>query len=100
MAEGHETGTQLRPPPMQSRSSMPYELRRLAPGSFDVVLDGVVVASLVRSGPHQDATWSAELLLDLDQKDRPPPFRRLEHQFATFEEARNWLGNPEIASEP
>jgi hypothetical protein len=45
---------------------MPYELRRLAPGSFDVFLDGVVVASLVRSGPHHGATWSAELLLDLD----------------------------------
>jgi hypothetical protein len=73
---------------------MPYDLRRLAPGSFDVVLDGVVVASLVRSGPHHGATWTAELLLDLDQKDRPPT-RRLEHQFATFEEARNWLGNHE-----
>jgi hypothetical protein len=85
---------------MQNRSSMPYELRRPAPGSFDVVLDGVVVASLVRSRPHQGATWSAELLLDLDQKDRPPPFRRLEHRFATFEEARNWLGNPEIARGP
>src|SRR5918995_4301088 len=83
-----------------SRSIMLYELGRLAPGSFDVFLDGVVVASLVRSGPHHSATWSAELLLDLDQKDRPPPFRRLEHQFATFEEARDWLGNPEIASEP
>ena len=65
-----------------------------------ILLVGLVVASLVRSGPHHGATWSAELLLDLDQKDRPPPFRRLEHQFATFEEARNWLGNPEIASEP
>jgi hypothetical protein len=85
---------------MQSRSTMPYELRRLAPGSFDVFLDGVVIASLVRSGPHQGATWSAELLLDLDQKDRPLPFSRLEHQFATFEEARDWLGNPEIANEP
>src|SRR5918997_2168116 len=100
MAEGSPIRHTGEPLPMQSRSMMPYELRRLAPGSFDVFLDGVVVASLVRSGPHHGATWSAELLLDLDQKDRPAPFRRLEHQFATFEEARNWLGNPEIASEP
>ncbi len=100
MAEGHKSGPQVRPPPTQSRSSMPYELRRLAPGSFDVFLDGVVVASLVCSGPHHGATWSAELLLDLDQKNRPSPFWRLEHHFATFEEARDWLGNPEISSEP
>jgi hypothetical protein len=58
---------------MQSRSILLYELSRLAPGSFDVFLDGVVVASLARSGPHRDATWSVELLLDLDQADRPPP---------------------------
>jgi hypothetical protein len=67
---------------------MPYKLRRLAPSSFDVVLDHVVVASLVCSGPHHSAT-TAELLLDLDQKDRPPPFTRLEHRFATFEAARD-----------
>jgi hypothetical protein len=64
------------------------------PGSFDVFLDGVVVASLVRSGPHHRATWTAELLRDSNQKDRPSPFRRLEHQFATFEEARDWLEKP------
>jgi hypothetical protein len=83
--------------PLRDRAS---DRRRVGtPGSFGVFLDGVVVASLVRSGPHHGATWTAELLRDLDQKDRSPPFRRLEHQFATFEEARDWLGNPEIASE-
>jgi hypothetical protein len=41
---------------------MPYTLSRLAPGSYDVLLDGVIVASLVRSGPTSNATWTAELL--------------------------------------
>lgn len=75
---------------------MAYQLHRLAPGSYDVFLDGVVVASLVRSGPGSGAPWTAELLLDLDQKDRPAPFTRLEHHFAAFEEACAWLGHPAI----
>jgi hypothetical protein len=29
---------------------MPYTLSRLAPGSYDVLLDGVIVASLMRTG--------------------------------------------------
>jgi hypothetical protein len=41
---------------------MGYTLERLAPGSYDVVLDGDVVASLVRSGQTSDPTWTAELL--------------------------------------
>jgi hypothetical protein len=46
---------------------MGYTFERLAPGSYDVVLDGHVVASLVRSGQTSDATWTAELLEDLRQ---------------------------------
>src|SRR5688572_29130646 len=46
------------------RTEMPYTLSRLAPGSYDVLLDGVIIASLVRSGETNRATWTAELLLD------------------------------------
>ena len=46
---------------------MAYTLSHLAPGSYDVVLDGRVVASLVRSGQTSDATWTVELLEDMPQ---------------------------------
>jgi hypothetical protein len=71
---------------------MPYNLVRLAPGSYDVLLDGVVVASLVRSGKTHNATWTAELLADLPPSERPTPFTELEHTFGNLEEAEEWLG--------
>jgi hypothetical protein len=71
---------------------MGYTLARLAPGSYDVVLDGTIVASLVRTGQPNDATWTAELLEDLPPEARPAPFTELEHRFGTLEEARLWLG--------
>ena len=37
---------------------MPYTLSRLAPGSYDVLLDGVIIASLVRTGETNRATWT------------------------------------------
>jgi len=75
---------------------MAYRLSRLAPGSYDVLLNGVIIASLVRSGETHDATWTAELLLDLPPGERPAPFTELEHTFGSLEEARQWLGDPEI----
>jgi len=72
---------------------MGYTLERLAPGSYDVVLDGRVVASLVRSGRTSDATWTAELLEDMPQGQRPAPFTQQEHTLS-LEEARAWLGVP------
>ena len=39
---------------------MGYTLARLAPGSYDVVLDGTIVASLVRTGQSSDATWTVD----------------------------------------
>ncbi|HEV2603768.1 MAG TPA: hypothetical protein VGU24_08935 [Microvirga sp.] len=79
-----------------------YTLERLAPGSYDVVLDGRVVASLVRSGPSSEATWTAELLEDLPPEGRPAPFTAQEHRFGTLEEARLWLRADQIstAAEP
>jgi hypothetical protein len=44
---------------------MTYRLSRLAPGSYDVLLNGVIIASLVRSGGKENTTWTAELLADL-----------------------------------
>jgi hypothetical protein len=75
---------------------MTYTLSRLAPGSYDVLLDGVIIASLVRSGETYSATWTAELLTDLPSWKRPAPFIDAEHTFDSLEEARQWLGNPEI----
>jgi hypothetical protein len=75
---------------------MAYRLSRLAPGSYDVLLNGVIIASLVRSGETNSATWAAELLIDLPPEDRPAPFTELEHAFGSLEEAQRWLGNAEV----
>jgi hypothetical protein len=75
---------------------MAYRLSRLAPGSYDVLLNGVIIASLVRSGDTDNATWTAELLVDLPPEERPIPFAETEHTFGSLEEAREWLGHPEI----
>ncbi len=71
---------------------MTYRLSRLAPGSFDVVLNGRIIASLVRNGQSEDAPWTAELLMDLHPEERPAPFTEAEHTFASLDEARQWLG--------
>jgi DNA-binding XRE family transcriptional regulator len=76
-----------------------YKLIQLAPGSYDVLLDGEIIASLVRSGPTQAATWTAELLVDLSPEERPAPFTEAEHQFGAFDEARAWLGDPHVQGE-
>ena len=75
---------------------MAYTLSRLAPGSYDVLLDGVIVASLVRSGSKESVTWTAELLTDVPSWKRPAPFTESEHTFGSLEEARRWFGNAEI----
>ncbi len=75
---------------------MAYTLIRLAPGSYDILLDGEVVASLVRSGQTSDATWTAELLFGLPPQERPAPFTALEHSFTSLDEAKAWLGGAEV----
>ncbi len=72
---------------------MPYSLVRLAPGSYDVLRDGVVIAGVVRSGQTSDATWTVEFL-----QERPAPFHDIEHSFASPDEVRTWLGGAEILS--
>jgi hypothetical protein len=75
---------------------MAYTLSRLAPGSYDVLLDGVIIASLVRSGTTSNATWTAELLVDVHPRRRPAPFTEAEHTFGSLEDAQRWLGGAEI----
>jgi hypothetical protein len=75
---------------------MAYRLSRVAPGSYDVLHHGVIIASLVRSGDTDNATWTAELLVDLSAGERPAPFTEMEHTFGSLDEARQWLGNAEI----
>ncbi len=77
-----------------------YKLVQLASGSYDVVLNGVIIAGLVMSEtPSRVRTWTAELLIDLPPGERPLPFTEPEHQFATFEEARTWLGDHLVQGE-
>ncbi len=76
---------------------MTYRLSRLAPGSYDVLLNGIIIASLVRSGPGENATWTAELLVDLPPGERPAPFTEQEHTFASLRDAQQWLGVPEAS---
>jgi hypothetical protein len=74
---------------------MIYRLSRLAPGSYDVLLNGAIIASLVRSGTSETATWTAELLADLPPGERPAPFTEPEHTFRSLRDAQEWLGIPE-----
>ena len=73
-----------------------HSLSRLAPGSYDVLLDGVIIASLVRTGETNRATWTLELLMDVPPRRRPAPFTATEHTFGSLEEAQTWLGGAEL----
>ncbi|MGT2488596.1 hypothetical protein ACU4GA_27145 [Methylobacterium oryzae CBMB20] len=70
---------------------MPYTLQRLAAGSFDLILDGKVVGSLVRdvSEDGREGGWMAETLDD--SPPFPPPFTRGKHTFPTLLGAAEWL---------
>jgi hypothetical protein len=74
-------------------SAVTYRLNKLAPGSYDIILNGVIIGGLVRSttGRH-DVKWVAELLIDLPHGERPSPFTESEHEFPTLEAACRWLG--------
>lgn len=78
---------------------MTYRLSKLAPGSYDVILNGVIVGGLVRTQSHDGSNWTAELLVDLPPDQRPAPFSSTEHAFADLDEACRWLGLPGIPSD-
>jgi hypothetical protein len=44
---------------------MTYSLIQLAPGAYDLLLNGEVMGSVVRNGARQPYMWTAELLEDL-----------------------------------
>jgi hypothetical protein len=70
---------------------MTYILQRLAPGSFDLILDGKIVGSLVRdiSEDGHEGDWMAEALDD--SPPYPAPFERAKHAFPTLLGAAKWL---------
>jgi hypothetical protein len=74
---------------------MTYLLIQLTPGSYDLLLGDVIVASVVRSSSRKPAEWTAELL-DEAPAAGPAPFTQTEHDFATFRKLCAWLGAPEI----
>ena len=49
---------------------MTYTIKQLAPGSYDVLLDGALVASLVREVDRSEAVrgWSVELLDEMSSE--------------------------------
>ena len=71
---------------------MPYRLVQLARGSYDVQLDGEVVASLVQS--RTSKRWFAEVLDDA--QPLPAPFEKVEHAFDRYADAVAWFGDPEV----
>jgi hypothetical protein len=78
---------------------MTYSLIQLAPGSYDLLLNKDIVASVVRTGHRsKEVHWIAELLENRPQPQRPFPFTPIEHTFATLEELCDWLGQPDVKS--
>jgi hypothetical protein len=73
---------------------MAYTVEQLAPGSYDVLLDGVVIAALVRvvsrSGPSD--MWQIELLDEMAADQRPAPFTSQWRTFNSRPAALEWLG--------
>jgi len=78
------------------RTPITYRLIQLAPGSYDLLLGEMIVASVVKSSSGKAVIWTAELLDGRDEVRRPEPFTRAEHDFASLGELRAWLGNPEV----
>ena len=78
---------------------MTYSLIQLAPGAYDLLLNGELMGSVVRTGTgSKNTSWTAELLEDLPQSKRPVPFIEIEHTFPTLEVLSHWLGDPAVKS--
>lgn len=62
---------------------MAHTVEQLAPGSYDVMFDGALIASLLRN-VHRDGptdTWEVELLDDMPAIKRPAPFLSQRYMF-------------------
>lgn len=77
---------------------MTYELHRLAAGSFDLILDGQIVGSVVRevTASGYERCWHAELLEDGPPERLPSPFSSTEHPFRSLDAVTAWLGGAPI----
>jgi len=77
-----------------------YTVEQLAAGSYDVLLNGVTVASLVRNVHHDGPadTWVVELLNEMPAIKRPAPFMHQRHIFKSRPAALEWLGIHEAGS--
>lgn len=77
---------------------MAYVLNQLAAGSYDLLIDSVVVGSVVRDelpDGHR-AKWRAVLLDDSPAAPRPHPFTEIEHQFGSLTAVTQWLESANI----
>ena len=81
---------------------MTYSLHRLAPVSYDLVLNSKIVGGVVREiATGGDASvWHAELLDDLLPAQRPYPFSKVDHTFGTLGAVLAWRGGAAIANDP
>ncbi|KQP77426.1 hypothetical protein ASF60_22965 [Methylobacterium sp. Leaf113] len=77
---------------------MTYTLHRLAPGSYDLILNGEIVGSVVRAASIDGGApiWHAELLDDPPSEKRPHPFSKIDHIFGRLQAVTAWLDNGEI----
>lgn len=69
-----------------------YSVEQLAPGSYDVLLNGTLVAALVRGIDGLGDGWRVDLLDEAPSSDRPPPFTGPSHTFRSLPAALDWLG--------
>ena len=79
-------------PPRQPAAAAEVTIRLVLLGGFRLLHDGKPVAALVRNSWGKHPGWSAELLESMPPEKRPAPFVQLEHDFASLDEARRWLG--------
>ena len=89
---GAEGEAVLSNPTTLEKTSMPYTLQRLAAGSYDLLLDGAVVGSVVREVANSGHVrgWRAELMSG--EPPLPAPFTQETHEFKSFEATVSWLG--------
>ena len=77
---------------------MTYTLSKLAPGSYDLYLDGALMGGVVRNG-ERATTWRAELLEEQPLERMPGPFSKPEHVFQSLDAVLDWLGGAQVIGE-
>lgn len=69
-----------------------YTVEKLAPGSYDVLLDGRLIAALTRGIDDLEEPWRLDLLAETSPSEFPQPFTAQSHAFNSYREALYWLG--------